>query len=152
MTIADRPEASGIARLSIANDHEALDELGAWIADIAARDALSKRDAFHLDLVLSEAVTNIMDYGSRPRGAGRIELACRVDTDDILVEVIDDGPPFDPTARPAAVLPEKIEDATPGGLGIHLMRSYARAMAYHRENERNVLSMTLPRGTGSPSP
>lgn len=145
--MATLSEAACVSRLSIANDHAALDELGTWIAAIGAREALSRRDAFHLDLVLSEAVTNIIDYGS-----GRIDLACHVAPDGILVEVVDDGPPFDPTARPPAILPTKIEDAVPGGLGIHLMRSYTRAMEYRRENDRNVLSMTLPRDTVSPSP
>lgn len=135
-------------RLSLANHHGALDDLGAWIAAIAARDELPARAAFQLELVLTEAVTNIMDQARSEPSAGRIDIDCRICGDAIDVVIADDGPAFDPTARPEVILPRDLDDATPGGLGIHLMRRYTRGMEYRRENGRNILSMILPRQPG----
>jgi anti-sigma regulatory factor (Ser/Thr protein kinase) len=137
-------ERSGAQRLSLANDHGALDELGAWLAEIAARDSLPARAAFQLDLVLTEAVTNVMDYAHSADGGGRIDLVYAIEAGSIRIEIADDGPPFDPTVRAEVVLPSSLDAATPGGLGIHLMRRYTLDMAYRRDNGRNILSMRLP--------
>jgi anti-sigma regulatory factor (Ser/Thr protein kinase) len=137
-------ERSGALHLSLANDHGTLDELGAWLTEIAARDHLSARAAFQLDLVLTEAVTNVMDYSQRDDGEGRIDLVYTIEAGAIRIDIADDGPPFDPTTRAEVTLPSSLDAATPGGLGIHLMRRYTLDMAYRRDNGRNILSLRLP--------
>ena len=134
-----------IARLHLSNQHHALSELSAWLAELAAQRDLPPRVAFRLELVLTEAVTNIMDHAAGTERAGRIDLACQIDADAVRIVLSDDGAAFDPTARMEVVLPESLDIARPGGLGIHLMRRYTRTMAYRREDDRNVLSLTLPR-------
>lgn len=143
-------EPAGVMRLSLANDHAALGQLGDWLAEIAARDSLSARAAFQLDLVLTEAVTNVMDYSRRADAGGCIDLAYAIEAGSMRIEIADDGPPFDPTARAEVSLPLSLEEATPGGLGIHLMRRYSQDMAYRRDHGRNVLSLSLPLDPGPP--
>lgn len=130
--------------LSLVNDHAQLAGLAGWLETMATTSGLSAQALFRLDLVLTETVTNIMDYAHRPDEPGRIDLHCTVRDGHIILEVIDDGPAFDPTARAPVILPRTLEEATPGGLGIHLMRQYTDSMEYRRANERNVLRMTLP--------
>ncbi len=132
------------SRLTLANEHSQLANLGEWLEGIAASKDLPAQAAFRLDLVLTEAVTNVMDHARQPDLAGQIELACSILDDRILVQVIDDGPPFDPTARAPAILPSTLAQAEPGGLGIHLMRQYTSDMEYRRERNHNILSLTLP--------
>lgn len=132
------------SRLTLANNHSQLADLGDWLQRIASSRSLPAQTVFRLDLVLTEAVTNVMDHAHLPELAGRIELACSVLDDRILLEVVDDGLPFDPTARAPVILPRSLEEAEPGGLGIHLMRQYTSSMAYRRERDRNILCMTLP--------
>lgn len=132
------------SRLTLTNNYSQLAELGDWLQRIASSSGLPAQAVFRLDLVLTEAVTNVMDHAHRLGLAGRIELACSILEDRILVEVIDDGLPFDPTARAPVILPSSLEEARPGGLGIHLMRQYTTDMAYRRESDRNILCMTLP--------
>jgi len=141
--MAAQADPAGALRLSLVNDYAALDALGVWLAEIAARDSLSARAAFQLDLVLTEAVTNVIDYSRRDDG-GRIDLTYAIEAGAIHIEIADDGPPFDPTARADVSLPHSLDEATPGGLGIHLMRRYALDMTYRRDNDRNVLGMRLP--------
>lgn len=131
------------SRLTLANKHSQLVDMGAWLERIAASNALPAQATFQLDLVLTETVTNVMDH-ARPEPSGQIELACSIQGDRILVQVSDDGPPFDPTAHALARLPDNLEAAEPGGLGIHLMRQYTIHMEYRREGGRNILSLSLP--------
>jgi len=132
------------ARIALANDHGQLERLEAWLQQFARACDLPRESAFGLDLVLTEAITNIMDHARPQRGGGGIELVCALQEGCIAVQITDDGPPFDPTARAPANLPKRLDDARPGGLGIHLMRQYTNAMQYRRENDHNVLCMTLP--------
>lgn len=131
-------------RLKLANDHGELDTLARWLGDFASGHGLSGKSAFGLELVLTEAVTNIMDHARRADAAIEIELACALRDDRIEAEVADNGAPFDPSAQAPAQLAGSLDEATPGGLGIHLMRRYATRMDYRRERGRNILSLTLP--------
>jgi anti-sigma regulatory factor (Ser/Thr protein kinase) len=61
--------------------------------------------------------------------------------------VEDGGVPFDPTtvAPRNPVPPASLEDATIGGLGLALVRRFARDLAYQRlANGRNRLGLTVP--------
>lgn len=140
----------GASRLVLTSDHHDLAALAEWLEHFADKNVLPAQARFRLDLVLTEAVTNVMDHGHLPEVKGRIELACLVQDQLIQVEITDDGPPFDPTARAPVVLPDCLAMATPGGLGIHLIRQYTSTLAYHRENACNVLRMTLPVEPASP--
>ena len=140
----------GASRLVLTSDHHDLAALAEWLEHFAHKNVLPAHARFRLDLVLTEAVTNVMDHGHLPEVKGRIELACLVQDQLIQVEINDDGPPFDPTARAPVVLPDCLAMATPGGLGIHLIRQYTSTLAYHRENACNVLRMTLPVEPASP--
>jgi len=130
------------SRLILDNNHHQLALLGKWVQDFANRCRLSEQSSFNLALVLTEAVTNVMDHAGQLEG--KIEVSCRLQHGCILAEIIDEGAPFDSTVYKPALIPEKLEDATPGGLGIHLMRSYANDMQYRRENDCNILRLSLP--------
>ena len=139
------------ARLKLTPSHGELPRLEAWLHEffLTTRE-LPARTRFGLELVLTEAVTNIMDLSrkvtaDRPgEAASEIELTCALHDGYVSAELIDDGPPFDPTASAPVVLPASLDEASPGGLGIHLMRRYTSSMEYVREQNKNVLRMTVP--------
>ncbi len=140
-----------VERLDLTADHAGLEVFSDWLTDLAERHQLTEGDRFRLELVLTEALTNIMDYAGQAGREVGITVACDLAGDDMTVILSDDGPAFDPTAWAAPVLPTRLEDATPGGLGIHLMRQYSLAMTYVRETGHNVLRMRLPRAGEIPS-
>ncbi|WP_165873588.1 ATP-binding protein [Parasulfuritortus cantonensis] len=137
-------------RLVLANDHAGLADLGSWLEAFAERWALPPAAAFRLDLVLTEAVTNVMDHARAPGRPGHIELTCRLDDGEIRVTLADDGPAFDPTAHVPAAVPGSLAEAEPGGLGIRLMRQYSSRFEYRREADRNVLHLALPVDSAAP--
>jgi anti-sigma regulatory factor (Ser/Thr protein kinase) len=131
-------------RLKLTPDHAQLARLEAWVQDFAIATELPARTRFGLELVITEAVTNVMDHSQNAGGVSTIEVICALRDDHLSAEVIDDGAPFDPTSRAVAAPPANLDEASPGGLGIHLMRRYTSSMEYGREQNRNVLRMTLP--------
>lgn len=60
--------------------------------------------------------------------------------DIVEITVEDDGPPFDPLARPAPDLRLPLEARSPGGLGIVLVRALMDDVRYTRTT-RNILTI-----------
>jgi anti-sigma regulatory factor (Ser/Thr protein kinase) len=123
----------------------------AAVADLAAirgfvREAaagLDARGAAIPDLVcaVDEVAANVFrhGYGGRP---GPIEVQVERTGDDLLVRLLDEAPPFDPTGRPSPDLARPLAERSPGGLGIHLaLASVDRAAHRRREPQGNVLEL-----------
>ena len=104
----------------------------------------SARASFGLDLVLEELLMNQAMH-AHPGVAEPAPVALQAWVQDgaLVLHLADDGVAFDPLARPAPVLPTSLDVAQPGGLGLHLVRRYARSLAYERRGGTNHLMVEL---------
>jgi anti-sigma regulatory factor (Ser/Thr protein kinase) len=130
--------------LVLRNDSGALARMTEWILGVCQAAALGTKSAFALQLCLEEAVANIIEHGEGAARASEIVVAVVREGDRVILTVEDNGAPFDPTKMAAPLLPRTIEEATAGGLGIHLMRRFASDVEYRREGGRNQLWLTFP--------
>lgn len=112
--------------------------------------AQTKSDALggEIRLMAEEALTNIMKYGyeesKRPSILAEVHLA--VGADEVTLEIRDGGTLFDPLSQPSPDVDAPLESRKEGGLGIHLLRSFADEVLYRRESDANVLSLKKRRG------
>lgn len=134
-------------QLKLTADLSAVAASSAWIRSLGGRLPLAPGDVFRLDLCVTELITNIADHGYAGRRAGLIELSAQPDAGGagIRVEIIDDGDPFDPLVMPSPAAPSGADGMRVGGLGIHLIRTYADDCRYERRGERNVFTFTVRR-------
>ena len=134
---------TGPATFTLPASLDALASLSEWIQAVASAHGLSDRCTFRLELVLDEAVTNIIQHADAGDGdlAITVELWCAGER--VLAKIEDTGQPFDPTTAPAHTQPQSLDDARIGGLGIHLIRSYTEDLEYRRVDQRNQLRMTV---------
>jgi anti-sigma regulatory factor (Ser/Thr protein kinase) len=109
---------------------------------------LSRKNAFDLKLFFDEALGNVFEYGFGDGGTHTVDLRVECDQKSVWGEVVDDGPPFDPTAVVGRKTPINPEDVTVGGWGIELMRKISEELAYERVNGQNRLRICLPRQSG----
>ena len=129
---ASRPD---IILRSIASAVERLGKRQGW------GDSLT----FRINLALEELTTNIISYGGDEGcKTPRIEIKIASEQDQLLIEISDDGRPFDPLndAPPAPIIDENTEIAPVGGFGLHLVRNVMDSMSYSYEDGRNRLTMT----------
>ena len=149
-------EAGGSFALRIERSMAGLARLGGWVDGLTASLHLEAAAAFALRLCLEEAATNVVMHGAPDGGdAGFVALHVTPRPEALEVTVEDRCGPFDPLTVPSPALPTGPEDAQVGGLGIHLMRQYARSIRYDRIGEVNRLTLTIPRTkeeVASPSP
>ena len=91
-------------------------------------------------IISDEVVSNIV----RCSGAADFSIGFERTADGIKMVFVDDGRPFDPTQDiPTPDVTAALEDRGVGGLGIFMVKKMSKAVAYRRENEKNVLTVVL---------
>lgn len=140
-----QPGANGmLCYLTLKNEVDELNKLSIWINDdIAALFKISESTLFKIDLVLSELIANIISYAYPNKCESEIAIKCHYFYDNIKIDIEDSGIPFNPLITPDIVLPQSLEEADIGGLGIHLIRHYIDDGSYQRKDDKNIFSMRL---------
>jgi len=103
-----------------------------------------------IELALEEILVNIFNY-AYPGGQGDVAIRCRCDAGGrLVVEIADDGVPFDILTRAEPDLDAAIEERNIGGLGIFFVRQFVQEIGYRREGGRNVLTLAIDPAPQSP--
>ncbi|WP_298498847.1 ATP-binding protein [uncultured Maritimibacter sp.] len=98
------------------------------------------------EIVLAEALNNVVEHAYEDRGHGIIELEAWRDGRILRFRLRDDGLPM-----PGNVIPERLPsdiligtaDLPEGGFGWSLIRDLTVDLAYHRDGTRNELCFGL---------
>jgi serine/threonine-protein kinase RsbW len=128
-----------------ANDVAELRRLSEWVRAYATAVGLDEALTYRVDLCLDEAVTNVIRFGYDHGSPGIITVSLEVLNDGLRAIVADAGRMFDPVEHPAPAVPTVLQDVSVGGFGIPLMRSFADALEYRRDGERNILTLHFRR-------
>jgi serine/threonine-protein kinase RsbW len=132
-----------LGRLTLSNALPEVARAGRWAVGLATAEGFSASDASRVDLVLSEALTNVIAYGYPEDREDRIDLVMERIGSDLSLRVRDHGRPFDPSRAAPRVAAGSLEEARVGGLGIHLMKHYSDDFRYARECGSNALTLTF---------
>lgn len=131
------------AMLTLRNQLDELPRLADWIRETGYRLGVLEPVRARLNLVLEEWLVNVISYGHVEGGEHVIELRMWRSGDELWVEVADDGRPFDPTVQTRADVSLPLEHRPIGGLGIHLIREMVDRFMYHRQDDRNVITLVM---------
>jgi serine/threonine-protein kinase RsbW len=102
---------------------------------------LSDSVVFSINLVLEEALSNIIFYGFSDNGKHSIKISLSLKNKQLTVKIADDGIPFNPFScrQPDITLP--LEERPIGGLGIFLIAKMMDTVHYARKQNLNILSL-----------
>jgi len=127
--------------LVLQNEIPEISKLTLFIDELGEELGLSPELVFNLNLVLEEAVSNIILY-AYPKGEHEnISLTAKKTENQLLFVLTDTGKEFDPTLMPDADVNLAAEDRQIGGLGIFLIRQIMNQVEYQRIDGRNVLTL-----------
>jgi anti-sigma regulatory factor (Ser/Thr protein kinase) len=129
--------------MRIRNDSSELDNLTRWIIETCDVARLSEKTSFAVQLCLEEAVANILEHGKGSDHASAIATDLERSDSEVVLNIEDDGGPFDPSRMAPPQTPQTVETATVGGRGIHLIRQFSSRMEYFRVGGRNRLRLTF---------
>ena len=131
-----------VLEISLVNDLRNIAVAAENIDAFCARHGLAEEIAFEVNLAVNELLTNTISHGYDDDGEHRIELALRLEGGALTIEITDDGRAFDPLQAVEPDLGASLQDRARGGLGIYLVRRTMDSVAYRRQEERNVVTLT----------
>jgi len=131
-----------------------LGDLSAFVASCLEEGGHEPRRVGEVGLCVEEALVNIASY-AYPEGPGEVTVTCRETAEgDLVIEIEDEGIPFDVLAREDPDVRAGLDERQPGGLGIYLIKRLMDVVAYRREGGRNILTLVVkaPPGRRSAGP
>ena len=127
--------------LMLKNDVHDVVKLSAFMKSVIEQLEIEPTLANQLRLAVEEAVVNVMDYAYAIGIEGYIEVRALSDGQSLKVVIIDNGVPFDPTAKDKADITLSAEERQIGGLGILLVRDLMDSINYERIEGKNILTL-----------
>jgi anti-sigma regulatory factor (Ser/Thr protein kinase) len=117
------------------------------VRQTAQAAGLADAQGTRLELAVEEALVNVFNHAyARQDSPGAVTCKVGIEADGLTVEIVDEGPPFDPLARPDPDTTLELEQRQPGGLGIFMIRELTDEVRYRREEGRNVLTIGMRKG------
>ena len=111
--------------------------LNNWGGDIGLPvDSISR-----INICLDELFTNIVSYGFEDNLEHIVKFTLNGDNHFVIINIEDDGLPFNPLETIDPDFPENVESARIGGLGILIIRKLMDNVSYERRQGKNMLTM-----------
>lgn len=142
------PDAEGKPTLAVElkNQNTELQRFTRLLTEFGATHGVPEETLFRVHLSLDEILVNVVRYAYEDEDDHVIHVIATWDGEEIIVEIQDDGKPFNPLDAPEPDTDESLEEREIGGLGIHLVRTMMDDVSYRREIDSNVLTLkTAPR-------
>ncbi len=118
-----------------------------WLEATCQRREVPPASAERLVTCLNEVLANVIAHGGTTALSAPIRLALEVSLDEkgceASVTVSDAGRAFDPLSIPRRTLPKTLEEASPGGLGLVMIRRCSDWLRYRHEDGRNHLTFGM---------
>lgn len=95
--------------------------------------------AYHLNLVLTEAITNAICHANENDPNKQIQVQISASDTSLSIKVFDEGEGFDLLAE---LSDSDLQDTAECGRGIHIIHRLMDKVKYRRSAKRNVLEMT----------
>lgn len=118
---------------------ESLGPIREFVRSKAAEAGLDKKRAYRLQLAVDEIAANIALHGYEEQGlTGDIEVQAEVESDRLLITLVDSAIPYDPYSR---VMPSDLDaplqDRAIGGLGVFLAINNVNEFLYRFNDGQN---------------
>jgi sigma-B regulation protein RsbU (phosphoserine phosphatase) len=162
LSLMRQPSVANLQCLQLPRSLQAVEDAIEAVEALAQAHQVPMAAAHRLQLVLDEALSNVVNHGSAEddlpseagdgslagpggvRGALGIRLWLAVTDRHWLVELEDQGVPFDPTRVVLETPHGRLAERQLGGLGLHFMRRLCTTMHYERDGGLNRLLLAVP--------
>jgi len=137
----DKNSYEGVVEGKVSADRYATGKVLEAAAHFSQKAHLRKEDHIRLRIVVEEVLINILKHGELGTGSS-IGYSFKRKNCHAMIEVTDDGVPFDP--RQDLSIEDTRHPDGEGGQGWPLIMSWCQVVGYRRERGRNRLHLLLP--------
>jgi anti-sigma regulatory factor (Ser/Thr protein kinase) len=130
-----------IKHFIIENRIEELSSLAEQIDNLSEEWAISQALIMNINLVIEEAVSNIIFYAYNNNDKHEIKISISLENNRLTIKITDDGIPFNPLAQQQPDINLPVGERPVGGLGIFLISQMMDEMNYARQKNQNILTL-----------
>ena len=125
---------------------EELQKVETAVDEISGAEGWQPDIEFKIRLVLDELCTNVINYAHRDDLDHDMTVTIESDDDEVRVEIVDDGDPFNPLEdAPEPDTESALIDRKIGGLGIHFVKTLVDDARYWRDDSKNHVALSKRR-------
>lgn len=124
-------------KICVSSDYGELAAIRQFVLDKAVEFGFNDDEAFKISLAVDEACTNLVKHSYKFDSTKQICVFIELNTNQFIVNILDEGTPFNPSDFPTPDMTEYLSKHRRGGLGIHLMRSVMDDISYIPSNQHN---------------
>jgi len=117
--------------LTVPSDLAYLPMIQGFVREYASAAAFPPRDQTRLDLLMEEAVTNVVHGAFADDERASFNVLCERVPAGMQITIHDDGLPYDPSLTPEYDPGADLESQTGAGLGSFLMQQIADRVEFH---------------------
>ena len=125
----------------LTNDISEISKLTEFVEELGNEFSLTPDVVFKLNLVLEEAVVNVINYAYPKEEHQFIYLSATLHEGSIVLILTDTGKEFNPTMAPDVDITLSADEREIGGLGIFLIRQIMNEVKYERIDGKNILTL-----------
>ncbi len=111
------------------------------VKEFCKENSLSGEITHDIHLALEEIFSNIVFYGFCDQDKHQIAISFSLRNNTLVLEIKDDGIPFNPMESKMPDLEIPIEERVTGGMGIHIASGLMDEIEYFRKQNKNILVM-----------
>ena len=132
--------------LSFPANFEAYGRAAAELRRLLEERGIKPRPRHYAELVFEEVVSNVIRHGCRDAPECMVEVRVALQPRVIVLDFADNARAFDPLTHDPKELPDSLEEAGVGGLGLRLVRKVSTRMDYERTaGNWNHFTVTIAR-------
>ncbi len=140
----DNFAASAPGSLKLRGQLADLARVAPWVEALARQYSIPPRTSFAINLCLEEALSNIVRHGYKGDASKEITVAFQRGEGGLALVIEDAAPhfrPLDPDAPEPPTPAAPLEEITPGGQGVRLIRKFADSVTWEPLERGNRLTL-----------
>jgi serine/threonine-protein kinase RsbW len=114
--------------LAIGSRFENIELVQVVLKDCLQREGMDKDALEWVDLAVREALANAIKHGNEQNPTKQVHVDLRVEAEELVIRIEDEGVGFDPTRLGDPLAPENL--LRPNGRGIFYMKSFMDQIEY----------------------
>jgi anti-sigma regulatory factor (Ser/Thr protein kinase) len=134
--------ASYTASLAIGNTIAEMVKVADFVDQFCVAHGIDKNVANDLNLCLDELLNNTISYGYDDQNHHSIMVSLALANREVVIEIKDDGRPFDPRSPVPPIPAGTLHSRKIGGLGRHFVNTLMDGVDYVRVNQLNLVKLT----------
>ena len=132
---------AGELQVSIPGRLSEVDTVARRVEEFGDANGLPQPKVYVVNLALDELITNVVSYGFGGVADPEIRITLRLEAGALILIMEDNGRPFDPTQDVPTDISSALDERPIGGLGLHLVKSFADRLSYEFAAGRNRVTV-----------